>query len=112
LSSIKRATACTFSVSLADGGGSLRIWLLSGWNAERNERLQAAGLVLQRARLHQVIDALLHRLDVAVQHRDVGAHAEAMRDAMDREISRTVALVVANLLAHARREDFGATARQ
>ena len=44
---------------------------------ERDERLEAAGLVLQRAHLHQVIDALLHRLDVAVEHRDVGAHAEA-----------------------------------
>ena len=29
-----------------------------------------------------MIDALLHRPDVAIEHRDVGAHAEAMRDAI------------------------------
>ena len=33
LSSISRATACTRSVSIADGAGSFRIWLLSGWKA-------------------------------------------------------------------------------
>ena len=33
LSSISRATAWTRSVSVALGAGSLRIWLLSGWNA-------------------------------------------------------------------------------
>ena len=51
---------------------------------ERDERLESAGLVLQRARAHHVIDALFHRLDVPVEHRDVGAQPEAMRDAMDR----------------------------
>ena len=34
-----------------------------------------------------VIDALLDRLDVAVEHRDVGAHAEPVRDAVDREVA-------------------------
>jgi hypothetical protein len=33
LSSISRPTACTRSVSEADGAGNLCIWLLSGWNA-------------------------------------------------------------------------------
>ena len=69
-------------------------------------------LVLQRARLQQVIDALFRRLDVSVQHRHVGAHAEAVRDAMDRQVARAVALVVTDFLAHALREDLGAAARQ
>ena len=59
-------------------------------------------VVLQRANPHQMIDALLHRLDVPVEHRDVGAHAEPMRGAMDGEIAIAVALVVADLPAHAR----------
>jgi hypothetical protein len=33
---------------------------------EWNERLESAGLILQRTRAHHVVDALLHRLDVTV----------------------------------------------
>ena len=75
---------------------------------QRNERLEAAGLILQRSRTHHVIDTLAHRLDVAIQHRDVGRHPELMRDAMNGEIAIGVALVVADLLAHSFREDLGA----
>ena len=79
---------------------------------ERDERLEAARLVLQRARPQHVVDALLARLDVPVQHRDVRAHAEAMGRAMDLEIALGAALVVRDLPAHALGEDLGAAAGQ
>ena len=79
---------------------------------ERDERLEPAGLVLQRARAQHVIDALLHRLDVPVQHRHVGAHAEPVGEAMDVEVAVRAALVVADLLSHAFGENLGAAARQ
>ncbi len=72
------------------------------------------GLVLEPARAHHVVDALLERLDVSVQHRHVRAHAQAMRESVDRQIAIRVALVriVGDLLSHALREDFGAAAGQ
>ena len=70
------------------------------------------GLVLQRAHPQQMIDPLLHRLDVAVEHRHVGAHAEPMRGAVNRQVAIAVALVVTDLPADARREDLGAAAGQ
>ena len=79
---------------------------------QRDERLEAAGLVLQRAGAQHVIDALLVRLDVAVQHRDVRLHAQAVRRAVDRQPPVGVRLVVADLLPHALGEHFGAAARQ
>ena len=79
---------------------------------QRDERLEPAGVVLQRARAQHVIDALLERLDVAVEHRDVRAHAEPVREAMDREVAIGAALVVADLPAHALGEDLGAAAGQ
>ena len=59
-----------------------------------------------------VIDALGGRLDVAVEHRDVRAHAEPVRDAVNLEIAIGAALVVADLPPHALRENLGAAARQ
>ncbi len=79
---------------------------------ERDERLQAAGLVLERARAEHVIHPLLDRLDVPVEHRDVGAHPEAVREPVDREVAVGAALVVADLLPHALSEHFRAAARQ
>ena len=71
-----------------------------------------AGLVLQRADAQHVIDALVDRFDVAVEHRDVGAHAEAVRRAMDLQVAVGAALVVADLAAHPLGEDLRAAARQ
>src|SRR4051794_16164251 len=123
LSHISRDTACTRSVSDAVGAGSLRIWLLSGWNAsgmnawnrpgpfpngvvrggERggNDCRDPAGVVLQRARAQHVVHALLVRFDVAVQHRHVRAHAEPVRRAVNFEVAIAAALVVRDLPAHA-----------
>ena len=79
---------------------------------QRDERLEAPGLVLQRTHLQQVIDALGRRLDVPVEHRDVGAHAHLVRGAVHRQVAITVALVVGDLPADARGEDLGAAAGQ
>ena len=68
--------------------------------------------ILQRARAQHVIDALGDRLDVAVEHRDVRAQPEPMRDAVDLEIAIGTALVVTDLLAHPLGEHLGAAARQ
>ncbi len=52
---------------------------------ERDEALEAAGLVLQLAQADEVVDALLGGLDVAVEHRAVGLEAEAVDRAGDLE---------------------------
>ena len=83
-----------------------------GVERQRDERLEAARLVLQRAHAQHVIDALLVGLDVAVEHRDVRAHPEPVRRAVDGEPPVGVALVGADLPPHARREHLGAAARQ
>ena len=79
---------------------------------QRNERLESAGLVLQRTRAKHVIDALRHRLDVAVQHRDVRSQSEPVRDAMNIQIPFGAALVAADLLTHPFGEDLRAAAGQ
>jgi hypothetical protein len=79
---------------------------------QRDERLKSAGLVLQRSRAQHVIDTLLHRLDVPIQHRDVGTQPESMRDAMNIEIPLGATLVATDLLTHALGKDLCAAAGQ
>src|SRR5687767_10135448 len=83
-----------------------------GMKSERDERLEAAGLVLQRARPQHVIDALAGCLDVAIQHRDVGLHPEAMGNPVNIEVTIGAALVMADLLADALGKDFRPSTRQ
>ena len=64
------------------------------------------------ARAQHVVDALLERLDVAVEHRHVRAHARAGAHPVDGEPAIAVALVVADLPAHALGEDLCAAAGQ
>ena len=71
-----------------------------------------AGFVLQPANPQHVIHSLLHRLDVSVEHRDVGAHAEQMSGAMNGEVAIAVAFVVADLAANTFGKNLGATSRQ
>ncbi len=96
------------------GGGRRQLphLVVVGMKRQRDERLEAARLVLQRPRAQHVIDALFVRLDVAVQHRHVRAHAEAMRRAVNAQIPIRIGLVVTDLPAHALREDLGAAAGQ
>ena len=79
---------------------------------ERDERLEAAGLVLQLAQPEQVVDAVLGLLDVAVEHGGVGAQAELVGLAVDAEPGVGVGLVLADLVADLGVEDLRAAAGQ
>ena len=83
-----------------------------GMKGQGDERLEAAGLVLQRARAQHVIDPFFRRLDVSVQHRHVRPHAETMRRAMNLEVPIGSAFVVGDLAADTLGEDFRAAPRQ
>ncbi len=81
-----------------------------GMERQRDERLKAAGLVLQLAQPHQVVDAVVIVLDVAVEHRAVRAQAQFMRGAMDVEPLAASALCSQMRLAHFRMKDLRAAA--
>ena len=83
-----------------------------GMKRQRDERLKTARFILQRAGAQHVIHALFVRLDMAVQHRDVRLHPEAVRRAVDRQPPVGVRFVVADFLPHALGEHFGASAGQ
>ena len=59
-----------------------------------------------------MIDALFVGLDVAVEHRDVGAHAQLVGSTVNGEIAIAAALVVRDLPTHALGKDLGAATRQ
>jgi hypothetical protein len=86
--------------------------IVVGVERERDERLESAGLVLQRARAQHVIDALFRRLDVPVEHRHIRTHAEPVRETVNVQVAIGSALVVTDLLADALGEDLGAATRQ
>ncbi len=77
---------------------------------QRNECLEPAGLVLQRARAEHVVDPFLVRFDVPVQHRHVRSHPKPVRETMNRKVPIGVRLVVGDLAAHAFGKDLGTTA--
>ena len=79
---------------------------------ERDEGEEAAGLVLLGAQPEQVVDPLLVRLDVAVEHRAVRRDAEPVRRVVGAEPEVGVLLAGRDELAHAVGEDLGAAARQ
>ena len=114
LSSISRDTARIFRSSepvveleaapLEDG--------VLGMEGERDEGQEAAGLVLQVAQAHEVVDALLVGLDVAVEHRAVGRHPEPVRAPWTCEPFVGGAPCPAHHAPHAVGEDLRAAARQ
>ena len=79
---------------------------------QRNERLKAAGFVLQFAQPHQVIDAVIGVFQMAVEHRGVGAQAEFVGRAMNVEPVVGVGLVLANLVADFRMKNLRPAAGQ
>ncbi len=90
--------------------GQVRELCLLGVERERNEPEEAARLVLQRADAHEVIDAVLDRLDAAVEHRDVRLDAVLMAELRDLEPAFAGDLVAADDVAHTLLEDLGAAA--
>ena len=83
-----------------------------GMERERHEGEEAARLVLERAQPQQVVDALLVRLHVAVEHRAVRRDAERVGVAMDVEPLVGVLLARRDEPPYAVGEDLGAAARQ
>src|SRR6266545_4524698 len=81
-----------------------------GMERERNERQKAAGLVLLLAEAQQMIDALLVRLDVAVQHGAVRRNAEPVRGVVRLEPEVGMLLARRDQSAHPVREDLGTAA--
>src|SRR5436305_1857062 len=79
---------------------------------QRDEGLEAAGLVLQLAQLAKVIDAMDRLLDMAVEHGRVGAQAELVGLAMNAEPALSVGLVLADEIAHLGMEDLRPAAGQ
>ena len=83
-----------------------------GMEGEGHEREEAAGLVLERAQPQQVVDALLIRLDVPVEHRAVRRDTEPVRRAVDVEPLVGMLLAGRHEPPDAVCEDLGAAAGQ
>ena len=83
-----------------------------GMKGQRNKRLEAAGLVLQRAQLQQMIDAVFVVFDVAVEHGRIRLQPDLVRQLGGFEPLVAVDLVVADDVAHAVGKNFRAAAGQ
>jgi hypothetical protein len=79
---------------------------------ERDEGEEAARLVLLLAQPQQVVDALLVRLDVAVQHRAVRRNPQSVRCVMCVEPEVRMLLAGSDQPPDAIREHLGAAAGQ
>ena len=83
-----------------------------GVEGQRDERLEAARLVLKLAQPEQMVGAMKRVFDVAVEHRGVASQAERVGRAVDCEPLLRVGLVLADLVANLRMEDLGTAAGQ
>ena len=79
---------------------------------EGNERLEAARLVLQLAQCDEVLQALLDRLHMTVEHGRVRAYAERVRRLHRLDPLGGCRLLRADDLSHAIREDLRPAARE
>ena len=112
LSSISRLTAIVLQVHQAARLRDVRQPRVVRVEGQRDERLEAARLVLQLAQPDQVVDAVPRLLDVAVEHGRVGAQAQLVGLAVDAEPVVGVGLVLADLVAHLGVEDLRPAAGQ
>ena len=79
LSSTRRLTAICLMSSMPRGLRQMLQRRVVGMERQRNERLEAAGLILQGAELQQVVHAVFVVLDVAVEHGGVRLQADLVR---------------------------------
>ena len=98
------------SFSSRRGAGEVREVGVARQERQRDERLEAAGVVLEVAQLGHVVHLLLGRLEVPEQQRRVGAQPLAVRLAVDGEPRLRRHLAVGDDLADARAEHLGAAA--
>jgi hypothetical protein len=71
-----------------------------GVEDQRHERLEAARLILESAKLKEVVDPFFVRLHVAVEYCAVAFYAKAVCDSVDLNPALPGALIPANYLAH------------
>src|SRR6185503_11948128 len=76
-----------------------------------NEAHESAGFVLQASQFHQVVDAVLGRLDVSIEHRGVGVNSALVDLTREFEPARTGGLVGADAAPGRFVEYFGASSR-
>ena len=76
---------------------------------KRNKPSEPAGFILQLPQLAQMISPMRKRFDLSVKHRACAAAAHRMPGAMHVEPFRGGFLAAANLIAHDRVENLGAT---
>ena len=98
-------------LSIASGPGSDREAGARRVKRERDKALEAAGLVLLFAKSDEMIDAVLDRLDMAVEHRGVGLEAGFVDLAGEFEPAVAVAFVVADPRTRRFGKDLGTAAR-
>ena len=87
-----------------DVGENRGLWFESEWHKAG----EAAGFILQLAKLPQMIDAVGECLDVAVEHGAGAAAPHVVPGAMDLEPFFCALIASTNLIAHSRIENFRA----
>ena len=112
LSSIKPADGHRPQIHDARGLFDVRQAGVVGMEGQRDEGLEAAGLVLQLAQADQVVDPMIGVFQMAVEHRGVRAQAQPMGRAVDVDPAAGVGLVLADLVAHLGMENLGPAAGQ
>src|SRR5579863_9244363 len=80
-----------------------------GMKGQRDESLEASGLILQRPQFHQMVDAVFVVLYVSVEHGGVRLESNPVRGASCVQPLIAVNLVIANDVAHAIGKNFRAS---
>ena len=111
LSSIRRETAIVFRSSIPRRRRQMRVERVLRMKRQRDETLEAAGLVLQFAQSDQMIHAFFERLDVTVKHRRVRTNSHLVDSPRDFQPSLSRNLVSGDQRPRAFREDFSAASR-
>ena len=112
LSSISRLMAMVFRSITPEGLGMWAISRVVGVERQRDEGLEAAGLVLELAEPDQVVDPVHRAVDMAVEHGGVRVQAQPVGRAVDVEPALGRRLGPADLLADLGMEDLGTAAGQ
>ena len=83
-----------------------------GMESQWDKRLKATGLILQRAQLEQMVDAIFVVLHVAVKHGGVGFQPDLVSQFRSLQPLVAIDLVITDDMAHALSENFCPTTRK